>query len=429
MNKDWLDMDMLEDYLDGKLNAHDMHFVERAVLEDPFVAEALEGLSKSPRRANNLSLLQKQLQERTARNEQKKKVWSLTWQRLSIAATAAVLFVSAGIIFWMKADNRQRELAGRAKKVDVVIGAAQEPALASRNRKQARDSSAAIANERTEKRAMVAVVPPGRTPSAAAKAVPAPAQAAPPAPAPEPDKAAQQAPAIAAAAEAYTSRRAEVPRPFIAGKVVSEEGKPLPGARISIPGSEKYVTTDRNGNFSLPAMKDEKITAASLGYTVASMIATPQKPVRITLKEEKNLLNEQVVVGYGQAQQRNLGNTGFIPDSAVLARRAGTMQGRGSEGRVRAKVAATEAQPAEGWEAYNAYLQKNSRLANQKAVNKLITVGFSIDPSGKPKDFNVLLGDRDSDKKYIDELIRLISSGPQWKYNDAGSAGKVTMVF
>ena len=55
---EWLDIDVLEDYLDGKLDAKTMHKVERLSLEDPFVAEALAGLSQSPKRTQSLSLLQ-----------------------------------------------------------------------------------------------------------------------------------------------------------------------------------------------------------------------------------------------------------------------------------------------------------------------------------------------------------------------------------
>ena len=47
---EWLDIDVLEDYLDGKLDAKAMHQVEKLSLEDPFVAEALAGLSQSPKR-------------------------------------------------------------------------------------------------------------------------------------------------------------------------------------------------------------------------------------------------------------------------------------------------------------------------------------------------------------------------------------------
>ena len=51
MNKDWLDIGTLEDYLDGKLDTKTMNRVEREALEDPFVAEALAGLSESPKRS------------------------------------------------------------------------------------------------------------------------------------------------------------------------------------------------------------------------------------------------------------------------------------------------------------------------------------------------------------------------------------------
>lgn len=122
MNKDWLDIGVLEDYLDGKLDAKTMNRVEREALDDPFVAEALAGLSESPKRSlHSLSLLQKQLHERIAEHESVKKTSVITWQRLSIAATAAVMFVAVSIMFWMRESNHQRELAGRAKKVEVNI--------------------------------------------------------------------------------------------------------------------------------------------------------------------------------------------------------------------------------------------------------------------------------------------------------------------
>lgn len=122
VNKDWLDIDVLEDYLDGRLDAKSMNRVERAALEDPFVAEALAGLSLSPKRSlASLSLLQKHLQERVSEQQETKKTAVITWQRLSIAATAAVLFISVGIIFWMKQVNYQQNSDNQSKKIDVVI--------------------------------------------------------------------------------------------------------------------------------------------------------------------------------------------------------------------------------------------------------------------------------------------------------------------
>ena len=109
VNNGFLDIELLTDYLDGKLDAKTMNRIEREALEDPFVAEALAGLSDHANRSvQSLSILQKQLAERIAIQEQHKKAAVITWQRLSIAATAAVLFVTVSIVFWMREENRRK---------------------------------------------------------------------------------------------------------------------------------------------------------------------------------------------------------------------------------------------------------------------------------------------------------------------------------
>jgi len=122
VNSDWLDIDVLEDYLDGKLDAKMMNKVERVALEDPFVAQALAGLSQSPKRSiQSLSLLQKQLESRIAGQQEAKTKSVVTWQRLSIAATAAVIFVAVSIMFWMRENNNYKQAAKQSKTVEVNL--------------------------------------------------------------------------------------------------------------------------------------------------------------------------------------------------------------------------------------------------------------------------------------------------------------------
>lgn len=119
-DNNWLDIDVLEDYLDGKLDDKMMYRVEREALEDPFVAQALAGLSESPKRSRqSLSLLQKQLETRVAGLEDDKKKSVITGQRLSIAATAALIFILGGIIFWMKYNNSQQAKAPAVVEVNL----------------------------------------------------------------------------------------------------------------------------------------------------------------------------------------------------------------------------------------------------------------------------------------------------------------------
>lgn len=116
-----LDINLLEDYLDGKLDGKTMHQVEKLSLEDPFVAEALAGLSQSDLRSQSLSLLQKRLHDRIALKPIENKRWAITSQRLSIASAAAVLFITVSILFWMKESSRRQIEANQAKNVKTEI--------------------------------------------------------------------------------------------------------------------------------------------------------------------------------------------------------------------------------------------------------------------------------------------------------------------
>ncbi|HWW40002.1 hypothetical protein [Pedobacter sp.] len=153
MNKDWLDIDVLEDYLDGKLDARSMHMVEKHALEDPFVAEALAGLSASPKRSlQSISLLQKQLQDRVAAQATHKKKAVVTWQRLSIAAAAAVMFISVSIVFWMKNNAAREQMAKQQpKKVDVVIAPKESQVATARPEKTTETAPPAPASVKADK--------------------------------------------------------------------------------------------------------------------------------------------------------------------------------------------------------------------------------------------------------------------------------------
>ncbi|WP_423146583.1 energy transducer TonB [Rubrolithibacter danxiaensis] len=95
----------IKNYLEGRLDEKEMYELEKQALEDPFLADAIEGYSHARLSSDSqLSILQKQLEDRIAQQQENKNVFNYTWQRLSVAAVAAVMFISAGILFWMKAS-------------------------------------------------------------------------------------------------------------------------------------------------------------------------------------------------------------------------------------------------------------------------------------------------------------------------------------
>ena len=92
----------IRNYLEGTLSPQESHDLEKRALDDPFLADAIDGyrLTSIPAE-HELSILQRRLEERIALQQEKKSVLNFSWQRLSIAAAAGLMFLTAGILFWM----------------------------------------------------------------------------------------------------------------------------------------------------------------------------------------------------------------------------------------------------------------------------------------------------------------------------------------
>ncbi|NMH27538.1 TonB-dependent receptor [Flavobacterium silvaticum] len=96
----------------------------------------------------------------------------------------------------------------------------------------------------------------------------------------------------------------------IKGKIVDENGVPLPGATVMDQKTKASAMTDLDGNFELTVETESSIVVVTfIGYENFSFTAGQQPPV-IKLKAEVNSLNEVVVVGYGTAKRRDV--TGAI---------------------------------------------------------------------------------------------------------------------
>lgn len=95
----------------------------------------------------------------------------------------------------------------------------------------------------------------------------------------------------------------------IKGTVVDENGDPVIGATIHVPGTRQATVTDLDGNYSISAPKGTTLTVTYVGY---KQIST--KGGRIMLKENDTDLDEVVVVGYGTQKRAHLtGSVESIP--------------------------------------------------------------------------------------------------------------------
>lgn len=113
---------LIEQYLQGGLDEKSMYELERKALDDPFLADALEGYKHTKSQAGpQLSILQRQLEERIALQQEKKNTYNFTWQRISIASAASLLFISASILFWMKGSRPEHAEVPKERKVEVTL--------------------------------------------------------------------------------------------------------------------------------------------------------------------------------------------------------------------------------------------------------------------------------------------------------------------
>ena len=91
----------------------------------------------------------------------------------------------------------------------------------------------------------------------------------------------------------------------VTGTVVDAQGEPLIGVTVKEQGTQNAAVTDMDGRFKLQLSKsDAQVVFTYIGYVDVTARATDNMVV--TMKEDRNELNEIVVVGYGTQKKVNL---------------------------------------------------------------------------------------------------------------------------
>ena len=86
----------------------------------------------------------------------------------------------------------------------------------------------------------------------------------------------------------------------VSGTVVDEAGEPVIGASVIVKGTSNGTVTDFDGNFSIQKVPENGTLVFSyVGFHDQEVSVAGQSSVKITMKEDHQLLDEVVVVGYG----------------------------------------------------------------------------------------------------------------------------------
>ena len=90
----------------------------------------------------------------------------------------------------------------------------------------------------------------------------------------------------------------------VTGLVVDAKGEAVIGASVVEKGTTNGIVTDLDGKFTLNVTPGATLQISFVGYQTQEVKAS--KSMRITLKEDTELLDEVVVVGYGVQKKANL---------------------------------------------------------------------------------------------------------------------------
>ena len=87
---------------------------------------------------------------------------------------------------------------------------------------------------------------------------------------------------------------------------VSDDLGPIVGANVLEKGTTNGMITDMGGNFSLEVKPGATLVISFIGYVTQEIKITNQSKLTITLKEDSEVLDEVVVVGYGTMKKSDL---------------------------------------------------------------------------------------------------------------------------
>lgn len=92
----------------------------------------------------------------------------------------------------------------------------------------------------------------------------------------------------------------------VSGTVKSASGESIIGANVKVTGTTIGCITDIDGNFTLEVPEDGQLTVSYIGFQTLEVPIDGKSSLNVILKEDTEMLDEVVVVGYGTQKKVNL---------------------------------------------------------------------------------------------------------------------------
>ncbi len=388
-------------YHAGSMPANEMHALEKAALEDPFLADALEGYAYVESPENDIAELKQRLADRPG----KKKIFLISavvqnkWW--SIAALF-IIILGVGYFFYRTNDNNATEYSlakndtqKSPAKVeapstllkdsstinnDVAFESRQESKVSRNDKATLPKTNAIIEHEKIDKE------PVSETAEAATSL-----------------RMAENNYAQDSFNQSKSINKKDTSKQYVLkGRVTDESGAPIPYVSIEDKNQHKIITTDASGHFSLTS-PDSTTNVVASGVGLESAAATLQKdkqPV-ITMNKNEASLSEVVGTAYSKKNKK----TSLSPAKNLQEKAAGV------------QITKSALQPFPVNEKFKQYLQENLLPvydADKELLAGEVVLSFSINKKGRPQHIKVL---NSSCKGCEEQAIRLLENGPEWNEN------------
>lgn len=191
------------------------------------------------------------------------------------------------------------------------------------------------------------------------------------------------------------------------GQVTDDQNNPLPFVNITNTRDNVGTYTDARGNFSLVSTDSIlDVQVRSLGYeNTRAMLRSDEETSRIHLQEDRNItarVLDTVKRNYTRARGNNL--------------------------------RFEEPEPADGWDYYDSYLVNNLNVpetflrkrADQTASGGEVELSFEVNRHGEPINIKV---EKSLCEQCDKEAIRLVKQGPKWKRKAKKGRTRVMVPF
>ena len=118
----------------------------------------------------------------------------------------------------------------------------------------------------------------------------------------------------------------------VKGTVSDEAGEPIIGATVKVQGSNDATVTDFNGNFSVKASSNATLNISYVGYLPQNVKVGGKSNISVTLKEDTQMLNDVVVIGYGTMKKSDISGSVATIDREAMMKKAPVNIGQALQG-------------------------------------------------------------------------------------------------